>query len=350
MPASFGARLRRRREEQGIALSTIAAETKIKLSLLEALEQDDISHWPSGIFRRAYIRAYAHAIGLCPDDVVHEFLEVHPEPPEVLLSPFSTVPTDAVAHAGGGPPTRLRHAVGSALGFLSRFRGTPRTGALAGVDDESGLPAARPDGQAPGPEPPPDSVDQVDRPWIDGPTPAVQELLAVADLCTQIGRAGDDAEVRRLLQVVAGILHATGLIVWIWDASAGALRPALAYGYSDRVLAQLPKVRRSSDNPTAAAFRAARMCAVEGGQGVAGALVVPLMTPAGCAGVLALETQAGGEREVSVQAAATIFASLLAQVVGADRSEMRRSPGSDNRPADSRQDSLPFQPLPGDEG
>ena len=63
LPESFGARLRQRRERQHIALSTIAEQTKIKLSLLEALERDDVSHWPSGIFRRAFIRAYAHAIG-----------------------------------------------------------------------------------------------------------------------------------------------------------------------------------------------------------------------------------------------------------------------------------------------
>jgi len=46
MPESFGARLRQRREEQQIALSAIAEQIKIKSSLLEALERDDVSHWP----------------------------------------------------------------------------------------------------------------------------------------------------------------------------------------------------------------------------------------------------------------------------------------------------------------
>ena len=86
MPDSFGARLRQRREERQIALSSIADDTKIKLTLLEALERDDVSHWPSGIFRRAYIKAYAHMIGLDPDEVVREFLEVHPEPAEVAAA------------------------------------------------------------------------------------------------------------------------------------------------------------------------------------------------------------------------------------------------------------------------
>jgi cytoskeletal protein RodZ len=61
MHESFSARLRRHREEQHIALVTIAEQTKIKLSLLEDLERDDISHWPAGIFRRAFIRPYANA-------------------------------------------------------------------------------------------------------------------------------------------------------------------------------------------------------------------------------------------------------------------------------------------------
>jgi hypothetical protein len=64
MAQSFGARMRERREKQQVSLIAIAEQTKIKLSLLDALERDDVTHWPSGIFRRAFIRAYAHAIGL----------------------------------------------------------------------------------------------------------------------------------------------------------------------------------------------------------------------------------------------------------------------------------------------
>ena len=84
MPESFGARLRQRREQQQIGLATIAEQTKIKESLLEALERDDVSHWPTGIFRRAFMRSYARAIGLEPDVVVREFSEVHPDPTEVV--------------------------------------------------------------------------------------------------------------------------------------------------------------------------------------------------------------------------------------------------------------------------
>lgn len=77
--ASFGARLRRERERRQIALSSIASSTKISLGLLQALERDDLSRWPSGIFRRAFIRAYAQAAGLDPVAITHEFLEQYPD-------------------------------------------------------------------------------------------------------------------------------------------------------------------------------------------------------------------------------------------------------------------------------
>jgi transcriptional regulator with XRE-family HTH domain len=76
----FGARLRRERERRQIPLASIAADTKINASLFEALERGDVSRWPSGVFRRAFVRAYAQAIGLDPDQVLQEFLETFPDP------------------------------------------------------------------------------------------------------------------------------------------------------------------------------------------------------------------------------------------------------------------------------
>src|SRR5262245_50130978 len=130
MPESFGARLRMRREERQIALTSIADETKIKLALLEGLERDDVSHWPSGIFRKAYLRTYAHMIGLDPDETLREFLELYPDPADVFEA-------TTVALAGTGdparraaPPTRLRSMVDSAIGSLARLR------RHAGTDDQ----------------------------------------------------------------------------------------------------------------------------------------------------------------------------------------------------------------------
>lgn len=80
MTRSFGARLRTARERKGIGLDAIAQNTKINAALFDALEQGDTSRWPSGIFRRSFIRAYANAVGLDPEATVKEFQELFPDP------------------------------------------------------------------------------------------------------------------------------------------------------------------------------------------------------------------------------------------------------------------------------
>jgi transcriptional regulator with XRE-family HTH domain len=76
---SFGRRLRDVRERKGIALEAVAESTKIKMSLLVGLERGDVSRWPNAIFRRAFVREYAAAIGLQPATVLEEFLKLFPE-------------------------------------------------------------------------------------------------------------------------------------------------------------------------------------------------------------------------------------------------------------------------------
>jgi cytoskeletal protein RodZ len=85
--SAFGARLRHERERRNITLKAIADDTKIGRSLLEALERDDVSRWPTGIFRRAFVRSYAEAIGLNADEVVREFAERFPDPAEPPPAP-----------------------------------------------------------------------------------------------------------------------------------------------------------------------------------------------------------------------------------------------------------------------
>ena len=107
MSDTLGARLRRQREQRQITLATIAEQTKIKVSLLEHLERDDVSQWPAGIFRRAFVRSYAKAIGLDPEVVVREFIALHPDPDDVAAAPADGASIDGGAPCGS-PPTRLR--------------------------------------------------------------------------------------------------------------------------------------------------------------------------------------------------------------------------------------------------
>jgi GAF domain-containing protein len=142
----------------------------------------------------------------------------------------------------------------------------------------------------------------------------------LARLCTDLARHGESGASLALLQEAAALLDAVGLIVWAWDPEVAELRPALAHGYSDKVLSQLPRVRRDADNATAAAFRSAQACVVRGIEGTTGALAVPIMAPAGCVGVLAVEVRPGSEDRTSVRAMATIVAAQLTTFVEATRS------------------------------
>ena len=74
---TLGAYLRAERERRDLALRTISESTKVSLPLLEGLESDDISRWPGGIFRRAFVRSYAEAVGLDPDEVFKRFERQH---------------------------------------------------------------------------------------------------------------------------------------------------------------------------------------------------------------------------------------------------------------------------------
>ena len=74
----FGPSLRKERERQGISLQELAAATKVSVELWEAMERNDFSRWPAGVFARAFIRDYARAIGLDSDSVVNEFCRHFP--------------------------------------------------------------------------------------------------------------------------------------------------------------------------------------------------------------------------------------------------------------------------------
>jgi transcriptional regulator with XRE-family HTH domain len=70
---AFADRVRRQRERRGVSLEEIAKATKIPASLFAALERGDCSRWPAGVYSRAYLRAYAEAIGLDPTEAVDDF-------------------------------------------------------------------------------------------------------------------------------------------------------------------------------------------------------------------------------------------------------------------------------------
>jgi transcriptional regulator with XRE-family HTH domain len=76
---AFGPNLRRVRIQHGVSLHQIATETNVSDVLWAAMEKNDFSRWPNGIFARAYIRDYAKIIGVDPDTTVDEFCRWFPQ-------------------------------------------------------------------------------------------------------------------------------------------------------------------------------------------------------------------------------------------------------------------------------
>jgi hypothetical protein len=75
---AFVTRLRRHRQRSRVSLEEIASATRIRHDLLEALERADLRDWPRGLYARAWVRAYAEAVGLDPIESVNEFCRLFP--------------------------------------------------------------------------------------------------------------------------------------------------------------------------------------------------------------------------------------------------------------------------------
>jgi cytoskeleton protein RodZ len=88
--SDFGGQLRGARERRGVSLGQVSAATKISISALEALERNDISKLPGGIFTRGFIRSYANEVGLNPDDTLREFFHQFQAPTAAAPPPTAT--------------------------------------------------------------------------------------------------------------------------------------------------------------------------------------------------------------------------------------------------------------------
>jgi hypothetical protein len=157
-------------------------------------------------------------------------------------------------------------------------------------------------------------------------TPHVRPLTAQAqgsvfkaatDVVTDFGRVRDLDELTRALGRAAEVMDASGLMVWVGSANGADLRPVVAHGYSEEMLARIPPVPRSADNAAAAAYRSGAPQIVHSRPGgSSGAVVAPILSADGCIGALSAEIRSGGETSQSVQALASIFAAQLAWMLG----------------------------------
>ncbi len=99
----FGMTMKLAREQRGVSLRQIADVTKLSVRALEALERNDISQIPGGIYGRAFVRSYASEIGLDPEQTVRDFLARFPDDSMSAGSPHARYLEDT-----GDEPRRRR--------------------------------------------------------------------------------------------------------------------------------------------------------------------------------------------------------------------------------------------------
>ena len=126
MPA-FGENLRREREMRGVSLEEIAAATKISLRFLEAIEREDFSKLPGGIFSRSFIRSYARCLGLDEERVLAEYqMSAHPQE-DFDLHRLSAGNATSGRQASRTPLIATLVALALLAGGYALFRYVPRT-------------------------------------------------------------------------------------------------------------------------------------------------------------------------------------------------------------------------------
>lgn len=146
-------------------------------------------------------------------------------------------------------------------------------------------------------------------------TPAV-DLRAVATVCNDLARIVDTRALPGLLERTAGVLDASGIILWIADPDGRELAPIVTHGYSANLVHRLGTIPRDAENVTAAAYRTSLLQTMKADSVSNGAIAAPLVTPSGCVGVMAAEVRHQNEDQDTVLAAASIVAAQLAALVG----------------------------------
>ena len=73
MSLTLGEKLRQAREERDISISEVAEQTRISPLYIEAIENDDYSPLPGGIFNKGFIKSFAKFVGVDEDEALQDY-------------------------------------------------------------------------------------------------------------------------------------------------------------------------------------------------------------------------------------------------------------------------------------
>ena len=96
---SLGGSLRRLRERRGMSVVELARVTRIPAASLQAIEADRFDELPGEVFVRGFLRAYAQAVDVVPDEVLARYTSSRRD---VYVTPLPMqTPLQAAREQGG---------------------------------------------------------------------------------------------------------------------------------------------------------------------------------------------------------------------------------------------------------
>ena len=76
MADSLGEKLRQARLERDISISEVAEQTRISALYLEAIEKDDYSSLPGGIFNKGFVKSFAKYVGVDENEALKDYADL----------------------------------------------------------------------------------------------------------------------------------------------------------------------------------------------------------------------------------------------------------------------------------
>jgi hypothetical protein len=145
--------------------------------------------------------------------------------------------------------------------------------------------------------------------------PPTMSLVPAAELCADITRADSAEALAALVDRAAGVLGASGIVVWLAAGDEAELVPVLAHGYGPHLRAILGTLPLAAENITTRAWHTGQLQLVEADTRSRGALAAPMFQGMRRTGVLSVELTHDTRAGELARALTSILAAQFATAV-----------------------------------
>src|SRR5437764_10372879 len=83
---SIGETLARARGQAGLSVQHVSERTRIRETIIRAIEHDDYSGCGGDFYARGHIRSIAHAVGTDPEPLISQYDQIQGAPPEPVTA------------------------------------------------------------------------------------------------------------------------------------------------------------------------------------------------------------------------------------------------------------------------